>query len=466
VSLDIVRGLTVVIMILVNNGPHEPPPEHFPHAAWNGLGLADVVMPFFLFMVGTSIALAFRDGWPGHGAGADEDEDDADKARARPTAPPPPKRWDRVRRVLVRTVKMFALGLLCQGLRSTVYPFPYVDLTILRIMGVLQRIAIVYVITALAFLFVPPLPLRGRPRTALGRALDVLVRYLPLWLVGAVFSAAYNAVMFALFVPSRYLYVGDDAPPIYVECDTVGNLTETCNAADYVDSLVRTTGAPPLIARSCGVADRTVERPLLGDDAPHQVLGNMHMYLPAVPHEPEGLMSTASAMGSAFAGLYFGIVLLRSRRWQRRVAQWGAATALLTVAGVVLALYGGVPINKKLYTTSYMLLTAGMAGGVLTFVYLTADVVGHCVVRALYFPFMCVGMNAIMIYVGDSLLWPVVNMAYYEVPSNSLYYVLRDGVAGLVPDAHNGLILWAACDCVLWTVVAVVLWRKRVFFKV
>jgi heparan-alpha-glucosaminide N-acetyltransferase len=251
-SLDIFRGLTVFIMILVNNGPYDAPPEHFAHVQWDGLALADIVMPFFLFMVGTSVVLAFRDVWPDPLADED-DEEDADKgARGWFVRPARPNRWEKVRRVVERTIKLFLLGLLCQGLRNNnLQPWPYVDLAVLRIMGVLQRIAIVYVVTALAFLFVPPLRLR-RARTAVGRALQLGVRYLPLWAVGAVFAVVYNMVLFTTLVPNRYL-LGEDRERIEIECNVRGELSQLCNAADYVDSVVRTPPCAPLCAVSAYV---------------------------------------------------------------------------------------------------------------------------------------------------------------------------------------------------------------------
>ena len=225
----------------MNNGPYESPDyPHFSHASWNGMGLADIVMPFFLFMVGTSVVLAFRDTWPDPlGSGADAYDADGRGWFVRPN---PASRWGKVQRVVVRSIKLFALGLICQGLGgSGSPPWPYTNLEVIRIMGVLQRIAIVYFITALAFLFVPPLRLRAAT-SSVGRACQLVVRYLPLWSVGIFFGILYNVLLFTVYVPSRERGRED------VECNVTGSLTPDCNAADYIDSLVRQTAR----ANACG----------------------------------------------------------------------------------------------------------------------------------------------------------------------------------------------------------------------
>jgi len=105
------------------------------HANWNGLHLADLVMPAFLFLVGVSIALSFE------------------QLLAKGTS-----KTSMFWKVLVRSIKLFVLGLFCQGLRNQDgLPWPFVDLAVIRVMGVLQRIAVVYFCTATAYLVCPPI---------------------------------------------------------------------------------------------------------------------------------------------------------------------------------------------------------------------------------------------------------------------------------------------------------------------
>jgi len=115
ISLDVLRGLTVALMILVNNPgswAHIYPPLR--HAAWHGWTPTDLVFPFFLFVVGVAMSLSFARRLAG-GAG----------------------RGQLVRKVVSRAVVIFGLGLLLNG-------FPYTHLETLRVWGVLQRIAVCY----------------------------------------------------------------------------------------------------------------------------------------------------------------------------------------------------------------------------------------------------------------------------------------------------------------------------------
>ena len=123
VSLDVFRGVAVAGMILVNH-PGDPervwPP--LAHAAWDGWTAADLVFPGFLFIVGVAIALSLGP-WEGSKG----------------------TRGPLVRRIILRTLSLVALGLLLNA-------FPSFDLATLRVPGVLQRIALCYLLASLAFL--------------------------------------------------------------------------------------------------------------------------------------------------------------------------------------------------------------------------------------------------------------------------------------------------------------------------
>ena len=122
-SLDVFRGLAVAGMILVN---HPGDPEHvwppLAHAHWNGWTPADLLFPAFLFIVGVAIAQSLSSRYR------------SDVARG-----------VLVRRILLRTLTLFALGLFLNA-------FPFFDLANLRIPGVLQRIALCYLLASFAFL--------------------------------------------------------------------------------------------------------------------------------------------------------------------------------------------------------------------------------------------------------------------------------------------------------------------------
>jgi predicted acyltransferase len=144
VSVDFLRGLTVAFMIIANNpGDTWYVYRELIHARWHGWTAVDFIFPFFLFLVGVSVALAVR-----------RDSQPSTKGTIWP-------------RALKRAGILFALGLLVNG-------FPFFDLESLRIPGVLQRIALVY----LAALWLH-LSLGWRGVTSV--ALVILVGYWLLW---------------------------------------------------------------------------------------------------------------------------------------------------------------------------------------------------------------------------------------------------------------------------------------------
>ncbi len=137
VSLDVFRGGTIAAMILVNNpGSWDHMYAPLQHADWHGWTITDLIFPFFLFIVGVSIVLAFTrqisQGVPGSVM---------------------------VKRITTRSLIIFGIGLLLNG-----YPYFTLEpsfglhnhLIDLRVMGVLQRIAICYLVASLMFLYVKP----------------------------------------------------------------------------------------------------------------------------------------------------------------------------------------------------------------------------------------------------------------------------------------------------------------------
>jgi predicted acyltransferase len=123
ISLDFFRGTTILAMILVNN-PGSWSDVYAPllHAKWHGWTFTDLIFPFFLFIVGVAIVYAFS-------------------KRVLSGAP----KLDLYKKIIRRTLILFALGLFLSG-------FPYFDLSTIRIMGVLQRIALCYLFASIIFL--------------------------------------------------------------------------------------------------------------------------------------------------------------------------------------------------------------------------------------------------------------------------------------------------------------------------
>eukprot|EP00041_Stephanoeca_diplocostata_P010748 m.172088 g.172088 ORF g.172088 m.172088 type:complete len:267 (-) comp18282_c0_seq56:3725-4525(-) len=184
VSLDGVRGLTVAIMILVDNlGEWLPSINHSP---WNIVTLADFVMPYFLFMVGCSMSLAFRK-----------------------------YRKGLLTKVLTRTAKLFVLGLLTQGSDFPSLGTEGINLKTVRIPGILQRIAWAYLVVALIVMYVPKIEVNTSGTTKKSYFYAFRVHAYQ-WAVASIFFWIYLIIMLGVSVPSwDYQY---DGVTMHVEC--------------------------------------------------------------------------------------------------------------------------------------------------------------------------------------------------------------------------------------------------------
>jgi predicted acyltransferase len=293
-SLDVFRGATVALMILVNNpGTWEAIYGPLKHAPWHGLTPTDLVFPFFLFAVGNAMAFVM----PRLVAGGDR------------------VFWTKV---LKRSAIIFAIGLFLnwwpfvrwQNNELVASGWTYTNaegkLMGVRILGVLQRIAIAYLLASVIVYYF-------RARGAM--------------LVGLLLLLIYWLLCFAL---------GDPADP-YSMTGWFGN------AAD---------------------------RAILHD--PHIYKGERFNGLPYA-FDPEGLMSTLPAITQVIFGYLVGDYIVKATqqlpgdndRTKAENLLYRALTGLFVVGvGMLITGYAwdlSFPVNKKIWTSSYVVVTTGMA---------------------------------------------------------------------------------------------------------
>uniref|UniRef100_A0A453BX09 Heparan-alpha-glucosaminide N-acetyltransferase catalytic domain-containing protein n=1 Tax=Aegilops tauschii subsp. strangulata TaxID=200361 RepID=A0A453BX09_AEGTS len=204
VSLDVFRGITVLLMIIVDDaGSFLPAMNHSP---WEGVTIADFVMPFFLFIVGVALALAYK--------------------RV-------PDKLDATRKATLRALKLFCVGLVLQGgffhgVRSLTFG---VDITQIRLMGILQRIAIAYLVTALCQIW-----LKGDDDVDSG--LDLIKRYRYQLLAGLLITITYMVLLYGTYVPDweyRISGPGSTEKTFTVKCGVRGDSGPGCNAVGMID---------------------------------------------------------------------------------------------------------------------------------------------------------------------------------------------------------------------------------------
>ena len=295
VSVDIFRGMTVAFMILVNNpGSWGAIFTPFEHARWHGCTPTDLVFPFFLFIVGTSIVLAYH------------------KKKANNTSGIYPK-------IVKRGFKLVLLGLFLAGF-TWKFPF-FKSFAVLRLPGVLQRIGVVFVIAAILYI-----------------NLDKK----KLWWTFAGILLAYWALM--SFVPVQ---------------GHTGDFTKEFNPASYLDL---------------------------------QILSRAHMWKKL--YDPEGILSTLPSVATAIMGMYLGFILIDTKRSNKEKLFPILYTGITSLTLGYLWSFS-FPLNKALWTSSYVLYTGGWAFIVFALIYYVTEIAGW---KAWGKGFIYFGSNAISVF--------------------------------------------------------------------
>ncbi len=362
VSLDAFRGITIAAMILVNNpGNWKDTYGGLQHADWNGCTPADLIFPFFLFIVGVAITFSFAQRLRQHGS------------HARLLAS-----------VVRRSLILFGLGLLLNG-------FPSFEWELLRIPGILQRIALCFFFAAVINM---SFSVRGQAITA---GLLLLV---------------YWALMKLVPVPGY----------------GAGALGPGRNLAGYIDSVL-----------------------LAGHILHHH-------------GDPEGILSTLPAIATTLSGVLAGHWLRSHRKPLERVAGLFVAGNVVLLLG--LSLDWAFPINKSLWSSSFVLFTSGAALNFLGLCYWLIDVHGY---QRWAVPFVMYGTNPIVAYVLSSLV--AKSMLVWRIPlaDGSKMHIkpyIYEHVFRPLGSPVNASLFYAIAYTLLWLGVAAVLYRKRIFVKI
>nr|CAB3486956.1 unnamed protein product [Digitaria exilis] len=381
VSLDVFRGITVLLMIIVDDaGAFIPGMNHSP---WDGVTVADFVMPFFLFIVGVALALAYK--------------------RV-------PDKLDATKKAVLRALKLFCLGLVLQGgffhgVRSLTFG---VDLQEIRLMGILQRIAIAYLLTALCEIW-----LKGDEEVDYG--FDLLKRYRYQLFVGAFVAITYMALLYGTYVPDWEYQTsgpGSTEKSFLVKCGVRGDTSPGCNAVGMIDRKIlgiKHLYGRPVYARSKQCSINSPQNGPLPPDAPSWC---------QAPFDPEGLLSSVMAIVTCLIGLQYGHVIVHFQKHRERIMNWLIPSFSMLVLAFALDLFG-MHMNKPLYSLSYTLATAGAAGLLFAGIYTLVDLYGF---RRPTAAMEWMGMHALMIYVliACNILPIFIHGFYWKEPKNNL----------------------------------------------
>ncbi|XP_004248650.1 uncharacterized protein [Solanum lycopersicum] len=376
VSLDVFRGLCVFLMILVDYAGSVFP--SIAHSPWNGVRLADFVMPFFLFVVGVSVAIVNKIVLDRTGA---------------------------TMKVVIRTLKLFILGIFLQGgyLHGITGLTYGVDIERIRWMGILQRIAVGYIVAALCEVW---LPCQEMKRFALFR------NYICQWFIMFLLSAIHCGLLYGLYVPDWQFSVSQSTgSTIYeVKCSVRGDLGPACNSAGMIDRYI--LGLDHLYTKpvyrnmkECNGSNRDT------------VSESMPSWCHAT-FDPEGIVSSLTAAATSIIGLQYGHILVQFQDHKGRLYNWSILSLSLLVVGLFLD-FIGMPLNKSLYTISYMLVTSAAGGITFCLLYLLVDIYGW---RRLMFVLEWMGKHSLSIFIliTSNIAVIFIQGFYWRDPENNI----------------------------------------------
>jgi predicted acyltransferase len=387
-SLDVFRGMTVAGMLLVNNpGDWDHIFAPLEHAPWNGWTPTDLIFPFFLFIVGVTSYLSLSQ------RRARGDDDGAI-----------------VRQILRRGALIFLFGLFLAWFPGFMWgkieslPDPSFGdrvlyrLQHLRIMGVLQRIGVAYVIGAL-------ITLRGTWKQHLVVLGGILLGY---W-----------ALMTLVTVPDQ--------------------------------------GVPgwQLLDKPEAVMSAWFDR---------LVFGTNHLWVSAKTWDPEGLLSTLPAVGTMMLGQFAGRWIGSRASLAERLNGLFAAGALLMMVGLIW--HWVFPINKSLWTSSYVVFTAGLASVTLATCMWIIDIRGWK--RWTKF-FVIYGTNPMIAFLGSGLMARItVSLWKMQTPEGprSVSYLVHHALFVPVFEPRVASLAYALTFVTLWFLILWALWRRNIFLKV
>ena len=349
-SLDILRGITVAGMILVNSGWGESF-EMLGHSEWNGMTPCDLVFPFFLFIMGISCYLSLV------------------KSEFKPTP-------QVIRRIVKRTVLLFAIGLFINwfdhAIEGDLLCFGH-----LRIWAVMQRIALCYGIVSL----------------------------------------------FALFCNHKYtLHTIAALLVVYTAILVLGN----------------------------GYSENASENILAQVDL--KLFGYDHLYHKSAV-DPEGLVGTISSVAHVLLGFYCGMLIRKRETKEQKIIALFVVGAIGVIGGYLLSY--GLPLNKRIWSPSYVLMTCGLASLLLALLMYIIDIQQKSGWTTFFHVF---GVNALALYVSSELLAILLN-------NIGVSTVVYNAIHSVIPGLKWTSLAYAVYFVLLNFAIGYMLYRKKIYIK-
>lgn len=373
-SIDTFRGIAILLMIFVNNGGGKY--VFFNHSAWNGLTVADLVLPWFAWIMGLSITISKR-------------------SELRVSS----SRWKIILRCLQRAFILVLLGLILNSIHAK-------SLKDLRFPGILQLLAVSYFICAtIETIFMKTHSQDDVLQFGRFTILRDILNNWAQWLIILAIMTTHTLIMFLLPVPNCPTgYLG---PGGYHLNGKFSNCTG--GAAGHIDRLVF----------GSHMYSKT-QNPVYGT---------------ILPHDPEGIMNTISIILVVYMGVHAGKILLLYYQCNARVVRWLLWSSVTGIIAGLLCHFdkesGVIPVSKKMMSLSYVLTVS-------CFAFLLYAIIHFFVDYKQYWsgaPFIYAGLNPITLYVGHTITmglfpwaWKLLHATHWSLLAMNLWTTTLWGV--------------------------------------
>lgn len=416
-SLDVFRGFTILLMTIVNNpgswSSIYPPLEH---AEWHGCTPTDLVFPFFVFIMGTAIPFAM-----------------------------PVKHFDGAvfNKILVRSLRIFCLGLFL-SVFSRIHLFGLEGIPLLGVRLVIA-FAVAYALlgnfsikvkTILAvgiFIILLSLAFSGLEHFEDTRIPGVLQRIAIVYFFASILYLKTNLKTQLWVVASilviYYLLMAFVPVPGFGPA----NFDKGTNLAAWLDNLVL----------------------------------NGHLWSVSKTWDPEGILSTLPAIGTAILGMYIGQLLNLQTNRTEILKKTAVTGVILLIGGLLWNII--FPINKSLWTSSYVLYTAGIATLCLSLLYYIIDIQGYKKWAKL---FLIWGVNPMIVFFFSGIIPRVLGSIQVQNPETGgeeisvLTLIYKHGIAPCFENPLNASLAYALLYAVFWSVILWIFYKKKMIFKV
>lgn len=416
-SLDVFRGFTILLMTIVNNpgswSSIYPPLEH---AEWHGCTPTDLVFPFFVFIMGTAIPFAM-----------------------------PVKHFDGAvfNKILVRSLRIFCLGLFL-SVFSRIHLFGLEGIPLLGVRLVIA-FAVAYALlgnfsmkvkTILAvgiFIILLSLAFSGLEHFEDTRIPGVLQRIAIVYFFASILYLKTNlktqlwvvaSILVIYYLVMAFVPVPGFGP---------ANFDKGTNLAAWLDNLVL----------------------------------NGHLWSVSKTWDPEGILSTLPAIGTGILGMYIGQLLNLQTNRTEILKKTAVTGVILLIGGLLWNII--FPINKSLWTSSYVLYTAGIATLCLSLLYYIIDIQGYKKWAKL---FLIWGVNPMIVFFFSGIIPRVLGSIQVQNPETGgeeisvLTLIYKHGIAPCFENPLNASLAYALSYAVFWSVILWIFYKKKMIFKV